>query len=61
MFSIANRISINTFTLQDPLYNFDGIAIGIYYPANLLNHDCQANCTQIFDGRTLKILANKPI
>lgn len=59
--SIANRISINTFTIQDPLYNYGGIAIGLFYPANFINHDCQPNCIQIFDGRNLKIMANKDI
>ena len=61
LLSIANRISINTFTIQDALYNYGGIAIGIYYPCNFINHDCQPNCSQIFDGKKLKILANREI
>lgn len=54
-----NIVAVNAFTIQDFLCETDGVAIGIYSPANYINHDCQPNCTQYFDGRYLNIVANK--
>lgn len=54
-------LSLNAFTVQDLFYTSDGVAVGIYHPANYLNHACNANCTQVFDGRYLKIIANEAI
>ncbi len=56
-----NIVAVNAFTIQDAFYTNDGVAIGIYWPANYMNHDCGANCIQIFDGRYLKIVANRAI
>lgn len=54
-------VSLNAFTIQDLLCETDGLAIGIYCPANLLNHDCAPNCTQYFDGRYLNVVSNGDI
>lgn len=54
-----NIVAVNAFTIQDFLCETDGVAIGIYSLANYINHDCQPNCTQYFDGRYLNIVANK--
>jgi hypothetical protein len=56
-----NIVSVNAFTVQDLFYTTDGIAVAIYWPANYLNHACNSNCTQVFDGRYLKIIGNKHI
>ena len=56
-----STVSINGFTIQDYLCSVDALGPGIYYPANFINHDCHPNCTQIYDGKTLKIVANRPI
>jgi hypothetical protein len=58
---LAHVISINAFTVQDYLFNYDGIAIGLYYPANYINHSCDPNAVQIFDGAKLRILALEDI
>ena len=39
----------------------DGIGIGVFSPTHMINHGCQPNCTQYFDGRYLNIIANKVI
>lgn len=54
-----NIVAVNAFTIQDFLCETDGVAIGIYNPANLINHDCQPNCTQYYDGRYIIIVANR--
>jgi hypothetical protein len=56
-----NIVSANAFTIQDLFYTSDGVAVGVYWPANYLNHACNSNCTQVFDGRYLKIIANQKI
>lgn len=56
-----NIVAVNAFTIQDFLCETDGVGIGIYLPANYLNHDCQPNCTQYYDGRFLTITTNNPI
>lgn len=53
-----NIVAVNAFTIQDLFYSNDGVAVGVFWPANYFNHACNANCTQVFDGRYLKILAN---
>jgi hypothetical protein len=52
-----NIVAVNAFTIQDLFYLKDGVAIGIFSPANYINHDCNPNCVQIFDGRYLKIIS----
>ena len=54
-------ISLNSFTIQDYLNNENGIGLGLYWPANFINHHYHSNCTQIYDGKYLKIIANRPI
>lgn len=54
-------VSLNCFTIQDYLCNYDCVGLGLYWPANFINHHCHPNCTQIFDGRVLKIVANRII
>ena len=56
-----NIVAINAFTVQDLFYTTDGIAVGIYWPVNYLNHACNANSTQLFDGRFLKVITNRKI
>ena len=56
-----NVVAVNAFTVQDFLGETDGVGIGVYCPTNYINHDCQPNCTQYFDGRYLNIVANKSI
>ena len=56
-----NIVSINAFTIQDLLYTNDGVAVGIYSGPNYINHQCKPNCTQVFDGKTMKIIANTKI
>ncbi len=56
-----NIVSVNAFTIQDLFYTSDGVAVGIYWPANYLNPACNANCTQVFDGRYLKIVSNQVV
>ena len=56
-----STISLNSFTIQDYLNNENGIGLGLYWPANFINHHCHSNCTQIYDGKYLKIIANRPI
>jgi hypothetical protein len=56
IFKQLNIVAVNAFTIQDLFYTKDGVAIGIFHPANFINHDCSPNCTQIFDGRHLKII-----
>ena len=34
---------------------------GVYLKASLLNHSCAPNCTVVFTGRKLSVLANKDI
>ncbi len=57
LLSLANKIAVNAFTIQDYLFNQDGIALGLYYPANFINHSCGPNAVQIFDGKKLSIVA----
>lgn len=54
-------ISINTFTIQDYLFNHAGIAIGMYSPANFINHSCNPNSVQVFNGKELNIIALRDI
>jgi SET and MYND domain-containing protein len=61
LFKLANIISVNAFTIQDYLFNYEGIAIGLYHPANYINHSCSPNAVQLFDGKTLKIIALQDI
>ena len=56
-----NIVSVNAFTVQDLFFTSDGVAVAVYWPANYLNHACNANCTQVFDGRYLKVIGNQPI
>jgi hypothetical protein len=56
-----NIVSVNAFTIQDFLCETDGVAIGFFSPGSYINHDCQPNSTQYFDGRYLTIVANKKI
>ncbi len=56
-----NIVAVNAFTIQDLLYTTDGVAVGIFWPANYFNHACNANCTQVFDGRYLKIITNQNV
>lgn len=54
-------VSLNSFTIQDYLCTYESIGIGLYSPANFINHHCHPNTTQLFDGRKLKLVANRPI
>ena len=54
---LAGIISINTFTIQDYLFNYSGIAIGVYSPANFINHSCNPNAVQVFNGKELNVIA----
>jgi hypothetical protein len=56
-----NIVAVNAFTIQDLFYTTEGVAVGIFWPANYFNHACNANCTQVFDGRYLKILTNTKV
>lgn len=56
-----NIVAVNAFTIQDLFYSSDGIAVGVFEKANYINHACNANCVQVFDGRYLKIVANTQI
>ena len=58
---LAGVISINAFTIQDYLFNHAGIAIALYSPANLLNHSCNPNAVQIFNGKELNVVSLRPI
>lgn len=51
LIKLCGIISINTFTIQDYLFNHAGIAIGLYFPANYINHSCNPNSVQIFNGK----------
>ncbi|KRW98480.1 hypothetical protein PPERSA_03311 [Pseudocohnilembus persalinus] len=55
------QIYINGFTIQDPVYSYEGLAIGIYNTAHLLNHSCKPNCIQIFNNRQIYIKTLRPI
>lgn len=57
LFKLASIISVNAFTIQDYLFNYEGVAIGLYYPANFINHSCRPNAVQLFDNKTLRVLA----
>lgn len=61
LFKLASIISVNAFTIQDYLFNYEGIAIGLYHPANFINHSCRPNAVQLFDGKTLRIIALQDI
>ena len=61
MMGQLNRVAVNAFTVQDLLCETEGVGVGVYWPANYLNHDCQPNCTQFFDGRHLHVVANQSI
>jgi hypothetical protein len=54
-----NIVSVNAFTIQDFLSETDGVAIGFFSPGSYINHDCQPNSTQYFDGRYLTMVANR--
>ena len=56
-----NAVAVNAFTIQDFMCEMDGIGIGVFSPTHMINHGCQPNCTQYFDGRYLNIIANKVI
>jgi hypothetical protein len=56
-----NIVSVNAFTVQDLFYTSEGVAVAVYHPANYLNHACNANCTQVFDGRYLKVITNQVV
>ena len=56
-----SAVSLNGFTIQDYMCTIQAIGPGLYYPLNFINHDCHPNCTQIYGGRTLKIVANRLI
>ena len=58
---LCGIIGINTFTVQDYLFNHAGIAIGLYSPANFANHSCNPNSVQIFNGKELNIVALRDI
>ena len=61
LISLLGIISINTFTIQDYLFNHSGIAIGLYSPANFINHSCNPNSVQVFNGKQLNIIALRNI
>jgi hypothetical protein len=61
LIKLLGIISINTFTIQDYLFNHSGIAIALYSPANFINHSCNPNCVQVFNGKQLNIIALRNI
>ena len=44
MMKQVSIVSLNTFTVQDYLCTYESIGIGLYYPANFINHSCSPNC-----------------
>ena len=56
-----NIVAVNAFTIQDFMCESDGVGVGVYNPSNYINHDCQPNCTQYFDGRYMNVLTNTVI
>lgn len=61
MIKQVSIVSINSFTIQDYLCSYDSVGVGLYYIANFINHSCEPNCEQIFDGNTLKIISLRTI
>ena len=61
--------SLKSFTISEPstiLQYFrtstpEHFGTGIYLVASLLNHSCSPNCTVVFQGRQLSIVATKDV
>lgn len=54
------KIQINSFTIQQPVSGTE-IGIGLFHPANFINHSCEPNAIQIFVGCNLRIVSIREI
>ena len=54
------KIQINSFTIQQPVSGSE-IGIGLFHPANFINHCCEPNAIQIFVGCNLRIVSIREI
>jgi len=60
--NIYSKILVNSFSLRsDRTSTPEHFGTGIYLVASLLNHSCSPNCTVVFQGRQLSIVATKDI
>jgi len=60
--NIYSKILVNSFSLRsDRTSTPEHFGTGIYMVASLLNHSCVPNCTVVFQGRQLSIVATKDV
>merc|ERR1719481_2343008 len=60
--NIYSKILVNSFSLRsDRTSTPEHFGTGIYLVASVLNHSCSPNCTVVFEGRKLSIVATKDI
>lgn len=60
--NIYSKILVNSFSLRsDRTSTPEHFGTGIYLVASLLNHSCSPNCTVVFQGRQLSIVATKDV
>ncbi|XP_041481801.1 histone-lysine N-methyltransferase SMYD3-like [Lytechinus variegatus] len=59
LLKMFGAIICNSFSICDN--DLNGIAVGIYLRASMLNHSCNPNCLVVFDGRKLQLRTVKDV
>lgn len=60
MVKLGCKIQINSFTIQQQKTGTE-IGIGLFHPANFINHCCEPNAIQVFTGCNLRIVSIREI
>ena len=63
VFGLIGKRVIKNDLYQDPFSSLtpEHFGTGVYLVASLMNHSCMPNCTVVFKGRTLELIATKEI
>lgn len=60
--NMYSKILVNSFSLRSDRTTMpEHFGTGVYLVASLLNHSCKPNCTVVFQGRQLSVVATKEI